>query len=285
MSRKPKNPEIAGNRPKSPETPGTGAAIPLVVEVIPARRGRPTKRTPELEGQIAECLRLGMSYPQTCDACGISQTQFRNWRKHFRDFQDLIRRAEAEAVKLNLAVIQAAAASGKSWQAAAWFLERKHPEQWGKTETLSIEARKDAVTEAIKINAARTPEHLRELRMALQLPKDSKPELVDAAIDHAKAEMIRRKQSEIFGGPYEPKPFEGTPRKETPGLTKESLASIERALGIDSGDGKRAEKIAALIELQAAARKVAGKPALTKADAFEAAARELDHEGNGKKPA
>lgn len=284
MSRKPKKPGIAGNSWKNPEDPGTGAAIPLVVEVIPARRGRPTKRTPELEGQIAECLRLGMSYPQTCDACGISQTQFRNWRKHFRDFQDLIRRAEAEAVKLNLAVIQAAAASGKSWQAAAWFLERKHPEQWGKTETLSIEARKDAITEAIKINAARTPEHLRELRMALQLPRDSKPELVDAAIDHAKAEMIRRGQSEIFGVPYEPKPFEGI-QKGTRQETADKIAAIARNFGIDSDEGKRADKIAALIELQAAARKVAGKPALTKADAFEAAARELDHEGDGKKPA
>lgn len=50
-----------------------------------------------------------------------------------------------------------AAASGKSWQAVAWFLERKHPEQWAKTETLSIENRKDSVRDAITINAGPHP--------------------------------------------------------------------------------------------------------------------------------
>jgi len=278
MSRKPKKPKEAGttrNKPKFPEP--DGGAVPVEVEVIesPRGRGRPSKRTPEIEAAIVECIRLGMSIPQTCDACGISHTQFRNWRKHYREFQDLIRRAEAEAVKLHLAVIQSAAASGKSWQAAAWFLERKHPEQWGKTETLSIESRKDAVRDAITINAARTPEQLRELRAALQLEPDAPPALIEAAIDHAKAERVRRKQAEIFGTPYEPKPFDGIQADKRPGLTPEALSKIER-LFLGDAAPTRAERITALIELQTKAREVAGKPPLSDAEAFEAAARELD---------
>ena len=290
MRRKPKNLEEAGNTLKKPEKvpapehPGgdPGAAPFVAVEVIepPPKRGRPSKRTPEIEAAIAECLRLGMSIPHTCAACGVSETQFRNWRKHYRDFQELVRRAEAEAVKLNLAVIQAAAVSGKSWQAAAWFLERKHPEQWGKTETLSIEARKDAVREAIRIGPARTPEHLRELRTALQLPSDASPELIEAALNHARSEKLRRAQAEIFGVQYEPRPFEGIHQPDKPGQTESALAAIKKTFGISSPP-TRAERIAALIEIQAKAREIAGKPPLSEAEAFEAAARELDHADSG----
>lgn len=274
MKRKPENREKApGPEHPSGET-DTTPAVDVEVSEPPPRRGRPSKRTPEIEAAIADCLRLGMSIPQTCAACGVSETQFRNWRKHFRDFQELVRLAEAEAVKLNLAVIQAAAASGKSWQAAAWFLERKHPEQWGKTETLSIEARKDAVKDAIRIGPRRTPEQLRELRTALQLPKDASPELIEAALDHARAEKLRRAQAEIFGTLYAPQPFEGIPKEDKPGLFSEALARMERLL-LSDGSTKQ-EKIAILIELQAKAREIAGKPPLSQAEAFEAAARELD---------
>lgn len=243
----------------------------------PSRRGRPSKRTPGIEAAIAECLRLGMTIPQTCDACGVSQTQFRNWRKHYRDFQELVRRAEAEAVKRNLAVIQAAAVSGRSWQAAAWFLERKYPEQWAKTETLSLEARRDAVKEALPIGPARAPAHLRELRLALQLEPDAPRELVEAALEHARAERVRRKQAEVYGIPCEPKPFEGVPGDNRPGLSAAALLAIEKTFGICGGnEATRAEKIAALMRLQAKAREIAGKPRLSQTEAFEAAARELD---------
>lgn len=292
MKRRTNKPEQPGAGRKKPDAglAGTiaedhgaeGVAQAVEAEVIPppARRGRPSKRTPELERQIAECFRLGMSIPQVCDACGISQTQFRNWRKHYRDFQDLIRRAEAEAVRLNLSVIQAAAASGKSWQAAAWFLERKHPEQWAKTESLTVEARKDAVKEAIRIGPARPPEHLRELRAALQLPASAEPELVEAALEHAKGERLRKAQAEIFGTPYTPQPFEGIPKEKRGGLTGETLARIDR-LFLGAPEPSRADKIAALMQLQAKARELTGRPPLPEAEAFEAAARELDHADSG----
>ncbi len=153
---------------------------------------------------------------------------------------------------------------------------------WGKTETLSIEARKDAVKDAIRLNAARTPEQLRELRTALQLESDASIELIEAALDHARQERLRRKQAEIFGVPYTPRLFEGISAKPG-GLMRETLAKIERVF-IGKGEPGREEKIAALIEIQAKAREIAGKPPLSEADAFEAAARELDDaDGGGAK--
>lgn len=266
----------------SPAEAPPAEAVECEVIAPPRRRGRPSKRTPEIEAAIYECLRLGMTCAQTCDSCGVSQSQFRNWRRNFRDFQDLVRRAEAEAVKLNLAVIQAAAASGKSWQAAAWFLERKHPEQWGRTETLTIDAKRKAVEETLikNITPGRTPEQLRELRQILGLHPSTDAETIEAAAEHAKGEEKRRRACEIFGTPFEAKPFEGIQGEKRGGLSTETLKKVEKMLGIfPDAPPTREERIKALIELQAKAREVAGKPPLSKAEAFEAAACELDKSG------
>ena len=48
------------------------------------------------------------------------------------EFFEAIKKAEAQAEARNVAVIQTAARD--SWQAAAWWLERKYPQEWGKKE-------------------------------------------------------------------------------------------------------------------------------------------------------
>lgn len=48
------------------------------------------------------------------------------------EFFEAVKTAEAQAVARSVATIQAA--SRKSWQAAAWWLERKHPDEWGRKE-------------------------------------------------------------------------------------------------------------------------------------------------------
>jgi hypothetical protein len=106
------------------------------------RPGRPSKRTAETEAAILECLQLGLTIAETCDACGVSETQFRTWRRHFPDFAELVRRGQAEAVKIHLSIIRNAAASGRHWQASAWWLERRRPERWGRTERHTFEDRR-----------------------------------------------------------------------------------------------------------------------------------------------
>ena len=69
-----------------------------------------------------------------CARAGISQDTFGRWRKQSADFAEEVKKAEAEAIARNVTVIQKAA--GTSWQAAAWWLERRHPNDFARTERL-----------------------------------------------------------------------------------------------------------------------------------------------------
>lgn len=59
-----------------------------------------------------------------------------NWLKRgersgvYRELYLVVERAEAKAEVFHLKNIETA--SVKNWFASAWFLERKHPERWGK---------------------------------------------------------------------------------------------------------------------------------------------------------
>ncbi len=121
---------------------------------------------------------------------------------------------------------------------------------------------------------------MRELRQILGLHLSTDAETIEAAAEHAKAEDKRRRACEIFGTPFSPAPFEGIQGEKRDGLSTETLKKVEKILGLlPSEPPIREERIKVLIELQAKAREVAGKPPLSKAEAFEAAACELDKSG------
>ena len=90
--------------------------------------GRPTKYKPETVEKILEALRGGNTRRASCAAGGIDQTTFANWLKEYSDFSYAVEKAEGEAELRNLAVIQDATKT--TWQAAAWWLERKHKAEW-----------------------------------------------------------------------------------------------------------------------------------------------------------
>lgn len=52
--------------------------------------------------------------------------------KQLSEFSEAIKRAELERKKLLISKIEVA--SNEAWQAAAWLLERKHPEEFGRKE-------------------------------------------------------------------------------------------------------------------------------------------------------
>lgn len=59
-----------------------------------------------------------------------------------KEFYDTVKKAEKEAIARNVALIQRAAQEG-NWQAAAWWLERKYFEDWGRKDKLDLSADKD----------------------------------------------------------------------------------------------------------------------------------------------
>lgn len=99
-------------------------------------------RVPLLEdetvrSEILKAVSEGCSLTHACGRLGIDTSTIRHWRRKARlkkpkpiyvTFVTDLKKAECEAVKKHLDVITAA--SAKSWQAAAWWLERLHSEHF-----------------------------------------------------------------------------------------------------------------------------------------------------------
>ncbi len=105
------------------------------------RKGRRCKLTPELQDRIVELIRAGNYIETVCQAVGIGKTTFYRWLERgrnsktkkgkFWEFWNAIKKAESEAEAFYLDQIRKAAVEGR-WQAAAWYLERKYPDRWGR---------------------------------------------------------------------------------------------------------------------------------------------------------
>lgn len=97
-----------------------------------------TRLTPELITLICEHLRAGMYAAQAARAAGVAESTYYYWLERGRkeeegpyaEFVTVVERAEAEAESFYLTIIRAA--TGNSWQAAAWWLERRFPSRWGR---------------------------------------------------------------------------------------------------------------------------------------------------------
>jgi hypothetical protein len=94
-------------------------------------KGRPTKCTPETVGKLTQAIQLGATYELACNYAGIDYSTFARWMNEKRDFREAIKEAEGKASVVWLAKIEQAASEG-NWQAAAWKLERRYPEQYGR---------------------------------------------------------------------------------------------------------------------------------------------------------
>src|ERR1700690_2010973 len=97
---------------------------------------RPTKRTPEVETAILNALRVGNTRTDSALAAGVSLGTLSEWCKRYPEFLAGVEKAEADARLRFVGII--ATASRTSWQAAAWFLERRMPEHWGRREKLEV---------------------------------------------------------------------------------------------------------------------------------------------------
>lgn len=108
---------------------------------------RPTKRTPEVETAILNALRVGNTRTDAALAAGVSRGAIAEWCRRYPAFLSAVEKAEAEA-RLRFVGIIATAARTK-WQAAAWFLERRVPAEWGRRESLEVAT--DAKREAERL--------------------------------------------------------------------------------------------------------------------------------------
>lgn len=105
--------------------------------------GRPTKFDKALAERIVQLVRAGNYIETSAAAAGLSKDTLYRWLKEGaredhgakREFSDAVEKAQAEAEAANLALIGKAALGG-TWQAAAWRLERMHPERYAQKQKL-----------------------------------------------------------------------------------------------------------------------------------------------------
>ena len=100
--------------------------------------GRPQKLTAEVARVLVESVAAGMPRRHAAARAGIGLSTFMLWMANGREgisdgpdganyveLLERIKRAEADAVQRNVVLIQTHAR--KTWQAAAWWLERRYP--------------------------------------------------------------------------------------------------------------------------------------------------------------
>lgn len=98
---------------------------------------RPTKYTDERARRIADALAAGNTRRAAALSAGITERTFERWIARFVGFVAAVEKAEAEAEVAHVATIRSAATDG-TWQASAWWLERRRSEDWGKRERIEI---------------------------------------------------------------------------------------------------------------------------------------------------
>jgi hypothetical protein len=105
--------------------------------------GRKTKLNAELQARLVEVLAAGNYIEAACAYVGIHRDTFFEWLKRgerdnvadreggYSDFSDAVKKAQAQAEIDSVARVRKAGQDG-NWQADAWYLERSHPDRWGR---------------------------------------------------------------------------------------------------------------------------------------------------------
>lgn len=85
------------------------------------------KYSSEKTEEICKHLETGLRREDAWEFVGISEATFYEWLKK-PEFSESIKKAELKNKQRNIVIIQNAAK--KTWQASAWWLERRFPEEF-----------------------------------------------------------------------------------------------------------------------------------------------------------
>jgi transposase len=103
--------------------------------------GRPTKLTAELADDLVLMLTAGASSAHAARAVGVGERSVRRWLRNGLAAQVEHARAASrkstDALSEARLVVLISRAALVDWKAAAWLLERRHPERWSPVNALS----------------------------------------------------------------------------------------------------------------------------------------------------
>jgi transposase len=110
------------------------------------KNGRPSKYSEELAERILEAVRAGAIRAAAAEYAQVGERTLYDWMRRFPQFAQAIKKADADCEIAFVGVILNAARGTPArydernnllqaerepdWHAAAWWLERRHPETW-----------------------------------------------------------------------------------------------------------------------------------------------------------
>ena len=107
--------------------------------------GRPSRLNAEIQEKIVSAIRAGNYANVAAAYAGINVGTFYEWLQKGRaqqsgkyaEFHDAVKLAESQAEIRAVAMVQRH--MDDNWAAAMTYLERKHPDRWGRRDRLSVE--------------------------------------------------------------------------------------------------------------------------------------------------
>jgi len=115
--------------------------------------GRKTKLTKKLQKEVCGYIENGSSFKDACLLVNIDYSTFFTWRKDGNadikngestpkaEFSKAVKKAEATFKIYHVQKITQASQQTNHWQASAWLLERKYPDEYGRKYQAKIDAK------------------------------------------------------------------------------------------------------------------------------------------------
>ena len=108
------------------------------------------KLTDKVQDTIVKALENGMAIKSACGQARIAEQTYYNWYNKgaekksgkYRDFHDAVDNAKNVA-QSNFENVITSTANNGTWQAAAWWLERRRPEMYNKPEKVMVNPKQD----------------------------------------------------------------------------------------------------------------------------------------------
>lgn len=88
-------------------------------------------KTPDKVRSILRAIEIGATHRIAAMSAGISERTFKKWCDEDPEFREAVDVAEGKSAIRLLAKVEQAANQG-DWKAAAWKLERRFPQEYGK---------------------------------------------------------------------------------------------------------------------------------------------------------
>lgn len=91
----------------------------------------------EITDELCKYIRAGNTAIDSCALANIGESTFYEWKEKHAEFAESIKKAEIKNKARLINIIQKRA--DETWQAAAWFLERRFKDEFSRIENRNID--------------------------------------------------------------------------------------------------------------------------------------------------